>query len=106
MRVQTIFIRKPENIEVVKNLTNIYLSSGEQYEDCEISLVINMDKINFKDFCNNLFLDNDFISKYKKLCHNKKYLLIKEVNSDISSGLIVDPSGFDYARYVGIPKIN
>lgn len=91
--VETEFARKCENIEQVRN----EISDGlGEYADFDITTVFELSHDDFIKFQNNLLADYTFIKGFET-----EVFIVVEKGQKIKSGLVIDPQGFGYARYVG-----
>lgn len=66
-------------------------------EELTISSVVELSHKEFDNF------KSDFLSERKFLENRNAIILVKEIGKSDFSGIIVQASGFSYARYVGIP---
>lgn len=100
MKLKTVLVRKAESYEGIKMDTKTLLDIFRSKPvEIEIDKVIEVTKEEFDYFKNNLLEDMDFIKENNKY----GYLLIKERGANDEEGIIVEPTGYDYARYSGIP---
>lgn len=99
IKLYTILVRKAKNYDQLlkdqQELINIFSSQPEEFE---IKTIVELSKSKFEEFKNNLLFEYDFIKEYSNCVS-----LVKEEGTSNTTGIIVDPQGSNYARYVGIP---
>ena len=103
MKLKTILVSKPENLETLKKKMSLAFIDNPEFSVCDIAAAIFLPEKIFKKFTNNLLSDSPIINAFKHLCIENKCLLIQQLHTDVLDGIIVNPSGFNYARYAGVP---
>lgn len=103
IRYSTILVRKATDLDEVKIRTKNKIEESKTTPKLiRLAKTIEVTKEEFNELKENLLKDNKIIEENKHLCVDYKYLLIKEIDTIDEEGIIVDPQGFDYARYSGI----
>ncbi len=91
--IETELVRKCRNIdEVNRDIDNGY---GE-YALYDVNTIFELSHEDFVSFKENLTTDYTFIEGFED-----EIFIIIEKGTEIKTGLVVDPQGFTYARYVG-----
>jgi hypothetical protein len=91
------FTRKPSDIQEVKSAA--WNSDAELYES-EIAETIVLPVAHYDAFCRLMYKDWDWLAG--KGGFKNKVRQVLEVTAPERETLYVDPSGYSYARYVGI----
>ena len=98
MKIFTTFTRKSYDYENIKANTKIMLKEQQgEVDEYEISNTIELSKEDWEQFKEDLLFDREYLKKQKGI------LLVKEKGKSNNSGIVVITSGFDYARYTGLP---
>jgi len=74
-------------------------------QDCVIEKVIRLSGAEFDSFSHNLLRDQDFITENRDLMfydENRRRHCLLVVGDDRRDGILVDASGYDYARYTAL----
>ena len=99
MKLMTIMIRKPSDYEDLKASTKMMIMQlHAEPEKINIDRVIELDAEEFQDFKNQLYKDRKWLKNT-----GGEILLVVKKGSEPQTGIIVQSSGFDYARYAGLP---
>ena len=91
--VKTELARKCSNIAEVENEIN---DGFGEYAVYDITTIFELSHDDFNKFQQNLLHDYTFIKGFEE-----EVFLVVEKNQDFKTGLVIDPQGFSYARYVG-----
>ncbi len=103
IRYRTILVRKAIDLnELIIRTKNKIEEANIFPKLIRLAKTIEITKEEFDELKDNLLKDNRVIKENKHLCVENKYLLIKEQDTIDEKGIIVDPQGFDYARYSGV----
>lgn len=98
MEIKTLnFISKPANIYLLKKF-----SKDERYieeETVAITKTISLQQQDWKNFINNFFKEQEFLKNTCSFIEEKNVFTAVRVTNGIIN-LIVQTSGYDYARYV------
>lgn len=98
LKLKTIFVRKPINYnQVLNDQKSLLRDLHTHVEEFDINYVVELSHEEYEEFKNDLLSDREFLKNHDGI------FLVKEIDSDNYSGLVVDAQGFDYPRYVGIP---
>ena len=94
------FVRKPTNLDSLSDKAKYFTEGESSYIIVKQLKVSNQE---FDDICNNFSKTYDFCKEMEPLDNeNYSYNVIKIVTDNKDFSLLVDPSGFDYCRYVAI----
>ena len=103
---KTIFVRKPIDLDAVKagiaEQKRLFDSKGCDYYVAEGRLLSNQE---WREFTNNFLTDREWITEFNAKeypADGDQIPCIRVTRPDLEIALIIDPQGFDYARYVGI----
>lgn len=91
------FTRKPSDIQEMKSVT---WDSDAQVYECEIEETITLPVAHYDSFCRLMYKEWDWLAGKGGFKNNVRQVL--EVTAPERETLYVDPSGYSYARYVGI----
>lgn len=98
MKMLTIFIRKPwDKQQIITDTKTMIQKFQAEPEEVEIDKTIELPKKEFADFQNDLLYERDFLEG------QSGNVLVKAKGTANQSGIIVQTSGFNYARYAGLP---
>lgn len=98
MKIFTIFTRKSYDYEDLKANTKILEGTlQEEADEYEIAKTIELSKEEWDLFKEELLRDRDYLRNQKGI------LLVKEKGKSNNSGIVAITSGYDYARYTGLP---
>lgn len=99
MKMLTILCRKCTDIHALKQDTKTLITQLKATpEILNISRIIPLKHMEFYDFKENLLEEREWLKDT-----GGEILLVKEIGTNDQSGIIVQSSGFDYARYAGLP---
>ena len=99
MKLTTILCRKSTDIHALKQDTKILMRNfNTQPEELTINRVIPLSEDEFNDFKENLLDNREWLKDT-----GGEILLVLEQGSEPEKGIIVQTSGFEYARYAGLP---
>lgn len=99
MKLLSIMIRKPSDYEDIKACTKMMITQlHAEPEKLNIDRVIELQTDEFQDFKNQLYKDREWLKNT-----SGEILLVVEKGAEPQTGIIVQSSGFDYARYAGLP---
>lgn len=97
-KIATVMCRKCTDIHAVESDTKALLKQfNDALEEVPISRIISLTPEEFQDFKENLLEDRKWLKGQDGI------ILVKEFGTDNQSGIIVQTSGFEYARYAGLP---
>ena len=98
----TIMCRKSTDIHALEaDMKTLMNQFHTQPEEVHVSRIVELSKEEFYDFKENLLEDRDWLQDKK--VKGARTILVKEENTSNQSGIIVQTSGYDYARYAGLP---
>lgn len=93
-----VFVRKPENLDDLNNKSKTFTSGKSEYLICED---IKLSEEEFDEICDSMISPNKYCKEFKPLdVENYAFNCIKFTCDGKDFSLLVDPSGFDYCRYV------
>lgn len=99
MKMVTIMCRKSTDIHALEqDMKTLMRTMNVHPEEVTISRIIPLTKEEFYDFKENLLEDREWLKDT-----GGEILLVKETGTSDQSGIIVQTSGFEYARYAGLP---
>lgn len=99
LKLVSILVRKASNYDDLLSQQKAMVQQFHTHpEELKINTIVELSHEEFLDFKNDLMADRKFIDE-----HPNEIFLVKENGSDKYSGIIVQASGFSYARYAGIP---
>ena len=91
--------RKSTDIHALKqDMETLMRTLNTAPEQVNIDRVIELKHMEFYDFKENLLEDREWLKDT-----GGEIILVKETGADDQSGIIVQTSGFEYARYSGLP---
>ena len=103
---KTIFVRKPSTLAEVKagiaEHKRFFDSKGGDYYVAEERQLSNQE---WEEFTNSFLTDREWITEFNAKeypADGDQIPCIRVTRPDLEIALIIDPQGFDYARYVGI----
>lgn len=92
------FTRKPKNLEMVEDKSNYFTDGEASYLICKKQ---KLNKDEFDKLKDNFLAPNQYCKSFEPLdLDNYSYNVIEFSCDDYDYKLLVDPSGFDYCRYV------
>lgn len=92
------FARKAANIDEVENRSKTFTDGEASYLVCSQE---KLSKEEFDDLQENLLVDNDYCKDFNPIdTENYTYNVIEFICPDYDYRLLVDPSGYNYCRYV------
>lgn len=98
----TIMCRKSTDIHALEAETKTSLHKfHDEPAEVHVSRIVELSKEEFYDFKENLLEDRDWFKDPK--IAEARTILVKEENTSNQSGIIVQPIGYNYARYAGLP---
>lgn len=99
MKMVTIMCRKSTDIHALEqDMKTLMRTLNTAPEEVNIDRVIQVDKEEFYDFTENLLENREWLKD-----KGGEILLVKEKGADDQNGIIVQTSGYEYARYSGLP---
>ena len=101
--VSTILVRKPMNSESVLEDSKTMITKLHTEPDVyRIVKTIELDFVEFISFSQNLLKDSKLIKENKDLCTDSDMVLEVKEKGSAKTGLLINPEGYDYCRYVGV----
>lgn len=92
------FTRKPKNLEMVEDKSNYFTDGEASYLICKKQ---RLNKDEFDKLKDNFLAPNQYCKSFEPLdLDNYSYNVIEFSCDDYDYKLLVDPSGYDYCRYV------
>lgn len=92
------FTRKPKNLEMVEDKSNYFTDGEASYLICKKQ---RLNKDEFDKIKDNFLAPNQYCKSFEPLdLDNYSYNVIEFSCDDYDYKLLVDPSGYDYCRYV------
>lgn len=92
------FTRKPKNLEMVEDKSNYFTDGEASYLICKKQ---KLNKDEFDKLKDNFLAPNQYCKSFEPLdLDNYSYNVIEFSCDDYDYKLLVDPSGYDYCRYV------
>lgn len=92
------FTRKPKNLEMVEDKSNYFTDGEASYLICKKQ---KLNKDEFDKLKDNFLAPNQYCKSFEPLdLDNYSYNVIEFSCDDYDYRLLVDPSGYDYCRYV------
>ena len=92
------FTRKPKNLEMVEDKSNYFTDGEASYLICKKQ---RLNKDEFDKIKDNFLAPNQYCKSFEPLdSDNYSYNVIEFSCDDYDYKLLVDPSGYDYCRYV------
>lgn len=99
IKLTTILCRKSTDIHALKqDMKTLIRNFNTHPETLTINRIIPLSKEEFNDFKENLLKDREWLKDTAG-----EIILVKEIGTDDQSGIIIQTSGFEYARYSGLP---
>ena len=98
----TIICRKSTDIHALEaDMKTLMNQFHNQPEEVHISRIVELSHEEFYDFKENLLEDRDWLQDAR--VKGARTILVKEENTSNQKGIIVQTSGYEYARYAGLP---
>lgn len=94
----TYFIRRPNNIDELKDKINKHLVTPATYSVVD---EVSLNQEEFDDYANNLRQDKDFLKSFRPTPTDADFTCIA-VKAPDGTTLLIDNSGYDSAQYVGL----
>ncbi len=99
------FIRKPLDIQEVKDCTKTAIANRARRETYKIRKTISLSDEEYKNFIGHLSDDYDFLMEYTDLCGPDvdgytNCLAVR--NKQTKEKILVNTEGYNYARYVAL----
>lgn len=102
---KTTFIRKPSTLENVLEETS--RRAGSPRDSYYVAKEIQLEENSFFELCDNLLADRAWVEEFSNQAHpmhGNAVAAIRVTCAHSLKGLIIDPQGFSYPRYVGLSE--
>lgn len=102
-KMKTHFVRKLNNLEQLKELTELILEEEETKDSYKIIKEIKLNATDFKAFSEDFFKDWDWLtSEDGGRGRDGKIRCTRVSNSETGEAVLVNNEGFSYARYTAL----
>ena len=108
MTNRAVFMRKASSLKELRKWTKEFKDESSEFN---ITKKIELNDNDFKDFCNDMLENRDFIieNSLNMGYYDDKYHCILVYNKNSKDGILIENEGYGYARYtalVDMKKIN